>query len=745
MTTPNREELLALLVSFGEDGASLDELLHRLPGVPRQELRAALKALVSSGGAAKVDRDFWAATALAPPREGRVAAYGTRYSLEDSSGETLGTFDSAGLEDAIAGDRVRAEVTWDDGRRPPALRVTAVLERAPRRFEALPHWLRGTWVVVTPDAQEPVVIAEGGRDLFAPRPIAVELTGERRRFAQLRGFPDRVLVGRPAVPPSHSPVPRAATPAIGVPRRIVGELTAAMLIDRVARDREVDLPFPPEAVATAAAAAAPDAVGPGLDDLTAEPLVTIDGADAKDFDDAVSARELPEGIELLVAIADVSAYVPLDSPLDLEARRRGSSVYLPGRVYPMLPPALSDDVCSLRPGVLRRCAWVRIVLDRDSGDVRRYDAGFGVMRSRARLIYEDVQAALDSAAPIVDAEVTASLALLERIRVLRYRLRLERGMLDLDLPEVKVGLTPDGADVTTLRPEVRLNAHRLIEECMLVANETVADLLASRGWPAIRRVHGDPSSEKIATLNQILRALGVPVQLDRDPNAEELNAALASMADDPRAQVLAYRVLRSLPRATYAVEDAGHFGVGARRYLHFTSPIRRYPDLEVHRVLRLALDPKRPPAATLRKLASRLAESAELSNQGEQRATESERDCDRVLGAFAMRHRIGQSFDAQVTDITPFGVFAAIADPRVDGLIPFAGLGREHFERVDEGAALEGEHGTRIALGDRVRVRCAGVDVVRGRIQLEATDLGRGRNHRRQARVVVPKRRRRGV
>jgi ribonuclease R len=388
-----------------------------------------------------------------------------------------------------------------------------------------------------------------------------------------------------------------------------------------------------------------------------------------------------------------------------------------------------------------------------AGDVEWYDAGFGVMKSRARLTYERVQRVLDGAEPLGDAELDASIAALETVRARRYALRVERGMLDLDLPETRAVLSPDGVGVMQMKPAERLVAHRLIEECMLVANETIADLLASRGWPAIRRVHGTPPAERLQVLRVLLDVLDVDEQVPESMTAADLNALLASLAGDPRSEVLSWRVLRTLPRATYAVGDEAHFGVGASRYLHFTSPIRRYPDLEVHRVLRRALAGARPDRRAIARLTLRLQESANWSNLGEERAVESERDAARALGALMMRERIGLRFEAVVTDITRFGVFVYIDDPRVDGMIPFSGLGRERFEVVEEGVLLEGaESGRRLVVGDRIPVRCTSVDLLRGRVGFVAEQWGtpgaaraggRGRKHSGGGRPVRPPARRR--
>ncbi len=722
-----------VLARAGDDGLSTREIAHALGGTPISAVRAALRTLTRDGRVARLDADLYATIPRGGGLEGRLVWRGGRYELRGDDDRLLASVPAVLLNGAIAGDRVGARVVSAPEQPPVVAEVETIVEPAPRSFRVVPHWLRGVWLAEVPHSREPVALGMGGRsDLREGQSVDLRLTGERRHFPQLRELPGRLLMAEVAgraprsASPSRDPV-RRAIDRIADARHVV---TAAGLLDRVAASHLVDVPFPVEAVSVADAAREPTEVGPDDTDLTGEPLVTIDGETAKDFDDAVSARVDGDCVELLVAIADVSAYVPLDGALDLEARRRGCSVYLPGRVYPMLPPSLSDNVCSLRPDVLRRCAWVRMRLGPE-GDVLWHDAGFGVMRSRARLTYTRVQRALDGAEALGDAELEASLLALEEVRRRRYALRRARGMLDLDLPEVRAELSPDGVRVLGMHAAERLTSHRLIEECMLVANETVADLLAAAGLPAIRRTHGDPTDSRLEDLRRTLDLLEIDVRIPSQPTVEELDALLTEMAGDPRGRVLAWRVLRTMPRAQYSVEDLGHFGVGARRYVHFTSPIRRYPDLEIHRMLRIAVAARRSSPTELRRIESRLRESASAANIGEERSVDAERDAARVLGALYMQDRIGETFDALVSDVTRFGVFVSIDEPRLDGLIPFKGLGDERFVVVEEGCLLEGsETGRRLRIGDTLRVRCVSVDVWRGRVAFEALRWGEERRGR---------------
>ncbi|MCB9506283.1 MAG: VacB/RNase II family 3'-5' exoribonuclease [Myxococcales bacterium] len=496
------------------------------------------------------------------------------------------------------------------------------------------------------------------------------------------------------------------------------ETNVRTMLDQVAAGLKVDAPFSAEATAEASRARAPRRADESGDDLTHLALVTIDGADAKDFDDAVYAEPRDDGgFDLWVAIADVSSYVEAGGALDAEARQRGCSVYFPGRVYPMLPFHLSDDVCSLRPNELRRCAWVRVALDA-RGAVTGRAFGFGVMRSRARLTYEQVQGVLDGGSTDLAPALCDGLGALDRVRELLFLRRRERGMLDLDLPEPRVALSADGLSVDQIEPSTRLDAHRLIEECMLAANEAVATWLVERGWPAVFRVHGEPNDERLAALRPILRVVAPDVALPESPRPADLERAIESAAGTPVSRLVSWLVLRTLPRAQYDVQPSLHFGLGTDRYLHFTSPIRRYPDLEVHRVLREALRSAAGPSDVRRaQLVDRLQASTVASNAGELLQTTAERQSDRMLRALFMRDHVGETFDALISDVAPFGLFVVVEHPFVEGLVPIDSLGDDFFELDPRQTSLVGVRTRRrYRIGGAIEITCVSADVAEGKV-----------------------------
>ncbi|HSP81921.1 MAG TPA: VacB/RNase II family 3'-5' exoribonuclease, partial [Myxococcaceae bacterium] len=345
--------------------------------------------------------------------------------------------------------------------------------------------------------------------------------------------------------------------------------------------------FPPEVMDEAdsigVAVTEEEARAEGRKDLRSLPLVTIDGEDARDFDDAVYAELHPQGWRLVVAIADVTHYVREGSALDAEALRRATSVYLPDRVLPMLPERLSNGICSLRPDEDRLCMVADMVLDA-RGKLLSSEVYPGVMRSHARCTYNEVQDVLDGKdVPHRNAFKPHFERLMSLARVL-MRMRKDRGAIDFNLPEHKVVLGPDGLPQHMEQRE-RKDSHRLIEECMLAANEAVARFFSEEGLPSVYRFHGEPDEEKLATFAQLAQAYGFRL-LSEDVTSKELNAFMAQLQGHPEERALNQLLLRSMMQAVYTSSSVGHYGLAAEFYLHFTSPIRRYPDLLVHRLLK---------------------------------------------------------------------------------------------------------------------------------------------------------------
>jgi ribonuclease R len=474
-----------------------------------------------------------------------------------------------------------------------------------------------------------------------------------------------------------------------------GDAGAVSLI--VIHTHDIPTEFPTEALAQAAAAgAAPLA---GRTDLRALPLVTIDGEDARDFDDAVFAEAADGGFRLVIAIADVAHYVPPGSALDREARSRGNSCYFPDRVVPMLPEALSNGWCSLRPGEARGCLFAEIEIDRD-GRKRRHRFGRGLMRSAARLTYEQVQRAHDAGdglglpLPALHAAFHALLA--ERTR---------RGTLDLDLPERQVMLGDDGR-VSAVVPRPRLDSHRLIEEFMVLANICAAEELERLHRPCVYRVHAPPAAEKLEALRGVLHGFGITLPAGDRLHPRDLDRVLQQVAGTGQAPLVSEVVLRSQSQAQYDVENIGHFGLGLARYAHFTSPIRRYADLLVHRALiaglRLGaggLDDAEIP---------RLAETCLHITATERRAALAERDAiDRYLAQF-MADKVGTRFAARISGVTRFGLFVTVTGNGASGLVPVSTLPDDFWIHDAAAQTLTGRRrGLAFRLAETVEVRLA--------------------------------------
>ncbi len=498
-----------------------------------------------------------------------------------------------------------------------------------------------------------------------------------------------------------------------------------------------DIPdvFPPEAEAEAEAAK-PIALG-GREDLRHLPLITVDGADARDFDDAIWAAPDDDpknrgGWQIIVAIADVSHYVTYNSALDREARKRGNSVYFPDLVVPMLPEALSNNLCSLRPGEDRPVLAVTMRLDAKG---RRLEHKFhrAMIRSAARVIYEDLQAAHDGepndqTAAIPDDVIEPLYGAWNAL----MRARAERQPLDLDLPEMKITLGEDG-QIADVHPRQRLDAHRVIEEFMIEANVAAAETLEGQKMPCVYRVHDVPDREKLLGLREFLSTLNLSITMGERPRPELFNRILAKAKDTEQWEAVNQSILRSQSQARYDPENIGHFGLSRSRYAHFTSPIRRYSDLLVHRALirggGFGTDGLRDEEA------EQLAATSEHISNTERRAMVAEREAnDRYMAAF-MAERAGAEFEARINGVTRAGLFLTLVETGADGLLPMRYLHDDYYQVDEAQKALIGERsGTRYRLGDSLTARLVEVNTLTGGLifelpgeSAETTEGARGR------------------
>jgi ribonuclease R len=507
----------------------------------------------------------------------------------------------------------------------------------------------------------------------------------------------------------------------------LGSLKTEKAVSMIAiHAHEIPQEFPADVIAESEAAK-PAALA-GREDWRNVPLVTIDPPDAKDHDDAVHAEPDSDphnkgGYIVNVAIADVAFYVRPQSPLDREAVKRGNSVYFPDRVVPMLPERISNDLCSLKPGEPRGALAVRMVIDKD-GRKRSHTFHRVLMRSAAKLHYAQAQAAIDgrpddTTGPLLDPILKP----LYDAYALVKQARDERDPLDLDLPERKILLKPDGTVDRVVTPE-RLDAHRLIEEFMILANVAAAETLEKKALPLIYRVHDEPTVEKVHNLREFLKTLDMPFSATGALRPSVFNRILVQVKGRDAESLVNEVVLRSQAQAEYSAENYGHFGLNLRRYAHFTSPIRRYADLIVHRALIRALglgEGALPDTETF----ETLSEVAAAISLTERRAMKAEREtADRLIAHF-LADRIGATFDGRISGVTRAGLFVKLTGTGADGLIPVRTLGSEYYNYDEARHALIGSRsGAMHRLGDVVQVRLVEAAPVAGALRFELLSEG---------------------
>ncbi|MFD1198904.1 ribonuclease R [Brucella gallinifaecis] len=507
----------------------------------------------------------------------------------------------------------------------------------------------------------------------------------------------------------------------GKVRQVVGSIDSEKALSMIAiHEHEIPHVFPDDVIREAESAKA--ATLDGREDWRTMPLLTIDPADAKDHDDAVYAEPDTDpknvgGHIVVVAIADVSAYVRTNSPLDREALKRGNSVYFPDRVVPMLPERISNDLCSLRELEDRPALAVRMVFDAN-GHKKAHKFHRIMMRSAAKLSYQQAQAAIDGAtdektAPILDTILKPLWAAYGALK----RGRDAREPLELDLPEKKILLGPDGKVDKVIVPE-RLDAHKLIEEFMIQANVAAAEVLEAHRQPLIFRIHDTPALAKQEALREFLRTLDISLAKGAELRPGQFNRILESVKGTDHQELVNQVVLRTQSQAIYSPDNIGHFGLHLRKYAHFTSPIRRYADLIVHRALIKALNLGKDGLSTDEE--AQLEEIAALISATERRAMLAERETvDRLIAHFLAAH-LGDEYEGRITGVTKAGLFVSLATYGADGLVPISTLGDEYYLYDEANHALAGERsGKGFRLGDNVTVKLVEALPVAGALRFE--------------------------
>ncbi len=598
------------------------------------------------------------------------------------------------LNTAMHGDRVAVRVERRPRGRSPEGTVVEVLERARETVVGTLHLRKRLSFVVPLDVKL-------NREVMVPRPegsgaedgdvVVVRLTSYGEARSRAAGSIERVLG-------------RLSDPGVDVLA--------------VAHGFGLSLDFPPEVLEAADEAARVGAARPGSGRVDRTELLcfTIDPSDAKDHDDALSVEHRADGVlEVGVHIADVSHFVTPAGAVDGEARARGTSVYLVDRAIPMLPAVLSSDVCSLLVDAPRFALSLFMDIDAEGRVLsRRYERT--VIRCRRGLSYEDAQEVLDGARSIA-ADVDEALRLLdERARRIRQA-RHARGALDLDLPEAKVILGADGVPVDIRRRE-RWASHRLIEDYMILANEVVANDMEALELPGLYRVHEPPSVDKVEELMTVLAPLGLKVPARKTLKPRDIQSLIEDVHSPEQKDVVSNLVLRTLAKARYDTENLGHFGLASQGYTHFTSPIRRYPDLVVHRVVAAAFLGGTPLDDDE---VEDLAGVAEWSSEREQAADEAERATIALKKVEFMERHLGDVFTGRITGVAPFGVFVTLDEYFVDGLVHVRALQDDFYDFSPREQALVGERrGRRYRLGDRLQVQVARVDKEARRIDFLA-------------------------
>ena len=682
----SREAITTLLETHGEL-LKVEALARALQLTTPQDFEALtrrLAAMLRDGQLIQNRRGgYGIASKLDLIRGGVIAnAEGYGFLRPEAGGEDL-YLSPAEMRKVLHGDRILASVVGVDrrGRRQGA--IVEVLERRSPRLVGRVVEENGL-VLVTPDDRrlpQDVLITPGkDRGARSGQIVVVEITDQ----------------------------PTAQRGPMGQILAVLGErLTPSLVVEMAIASHDLPHEWPAAALRDATEVEPDVAVSEieGRVDLRTTPLVTIDGEDAKDFDDAVYAEPNGNGFRLLVAIADVSHYVQPGTALDEEAYNRATSVYFPGFVVPMLPETLSNGICSLNPKVARLCMVCDMQIDAD-GEVIRSKFYAAVMRSHARLTYTRVWQAIgekDADARHELADVMPQLKNLHQLYKLLAKARQRRGSIDFDSREVDFRLAPSG-EVVQLAAYERNEAHKLIEECMIAANVEAAKYLQKRRIPAPYRVHAPPPASKFEDLLEFLREFKLTLPPITQVTPGDFSALLKKVRKRPDASLIESVLLRSQSLAVYQPENPGHFGLALETYTHFTSPIRRYPDLLVHRAIRYALGGGKP--AEYEYSPSQMASLCVHCSHNERRADEAERDVDERYKCAWMEKHVGSEFDGIVAGVASFGLFVELTESKISGLVHITQLPNDYYHFDATRRLLSGERrGLKFRLGDEVRVQ----------------------------------------
>lgn len=699
---PSREFIMELLEQQGTlNREQIATTLQLTDEDQLEALRRRMRAMERDGQVIFTRKGGYGLISKMDLIKGRVQGHrdGFGFLIPDEGGDDL-FLSAREMKSLMNGDRVMVHVKGIDRRGRREGGVIEVLERNTHRVVGR-LFVEGGVCFVVPDnkrlTQEILIPKEDLAGASHGQIVSVEIVEQPSKYRQ----------------------------AIGRVIETLGEhMAPGMEIDVAIRSHDIPEGWSPDAdrEATRFTEEVPEEAKQGREDIRQLPLVTIDGEDARDFDDAVYCEQQGNGWRLLVAIADVSAYVKPGMALDSDAAERGTSVYFPERVIPMLPEVLSNGLCSINPKVDRLCMVCELNLNAD-GEVENYRFFEGVMRSHARLTYTKVAAMLVDYDEPLRYQYAAQLPYLENLHAL-YKVLLKsrqaRGAIDFETTETRIVFGED-RKIDSIVPVVRNDAHKLIEECMLLANTAAANFLDKHELPALYRVHEGPNEEKITDLRAFLSELGLDLSGGDSPEPRHYAKLLNSIKDRHDAHLIQTVMLRSLKQAVYTPDNAGHFGLAFEAYAHFTSPIRRYPDLLVHRAIRHMI--QGGTADNFNYNHDQMAHHGEHCSMTERRADEATRDAVDWLKCEFMLDKVGEEYEGVISSVTGFGLFVELNDIYVEGLVHVTSLGKDYYHFDPTHHRMIGEHSRHIyRLGNRIRVKVARVDLDERKIDFELAD-----------------------
>jgi ribonuclease R len=722
----SRELIMQLLADQGMPISRdrIAEILGLESDEDREALRRRLNAMERDGQVVRNRREGYGPVDKLDLVRGRVVGHpdGYGFLIPDEGGDDL-YLPPRQMRSLFPDDRAVARLTGIDRRGRPEGAVVEILERNTHRVVGRLYIDSGVSAVV-PDNKRI------SHDISVPP----DMRGGARH--------GQIVTVEIIEQPSKRSRP------IGSVVEVLGDhMAPGMEIDVAIRRHELPLFWPAQVereIQGLGAEVAPSARKRRVD-LRDVPLVTIDGEDARDFDDAVYCERKPKGWRLVVAIADVSHYVLPGSALDAEARERGNSVYFPERVIPMLPEVLSNGLCSINPGVDRLCMACEMYIS-EEGRITRSRFMEGLMRSHARLTYDEVAAMLVEKQVRLrrrHAGLVPHLEELYRLYKVLGRLRERRGAIDFETTETRIVFGSE-RKIDRIVPVRRNDAHRIIEECMIAANVAAARFITRARVPTLYRVHEGPKADKLLDLREFLGEFGLSLQGGNKPEAKHYATVLDKVRDRPDSHLIQTVMLRSLPQARYSPENIGHFGLAHQQYLHFTSPIRRYPDLVVHRAIRHILAGK--DAAAFAVEGPSMQETGDHCSMTERRADEATRDAIDWLKCEYMLDKVGETYSGIISSVTSFGIFVELHDIYVEGLVHVTALRNDYYHFDPAGHRLLGERTHTIyRLGDRVRVQVVRVDLDERKIDFDLVELKSvlSRSKRKGERKPAVKRRRR--